>query len=263
MSSSSEGMFSTRHPGAAGGRLDGKVALVTGGTRGIGRACVEAFLAEGALVAFSGSSEETVWKASSEIISQDRKGFIADLSIASEPERLVSAVTKQFGRIDILVNNAGISGPSHDYEVTHEEWDRMQAINLRAPYFLAQHAAISMQGRRGSIVNISSIAGQNGGIAGNPAYAASKAGLIGLTRSLARRFAALGIRVNCIAPADIETDMTSKWSTGLRKKLLALTPLGRFGAAHEVAAAAVFLSSNESSYITGQTLSVNGGALMG
>jgi 3-oxoacyl-[acyl-carrier protein] reductase len=114
----------------------------------------------------------------------------------------------------------------------------------------------------GSILNISSIAGQHGGLAGSPAYASAKAGVIGLTRSLARRFAPHGIRVNCIAPADIETDMTANWPQELRDRLIAMTPLSRFGAADEVSFAAVFLASAEASFITGQTLSINGGALM-
>jgi 3-oxoacyl-[acyl-carrier protein] reductase len=114
----------------------------------------------------------------------------------------------------------------------------------------------------GCIVNISSIAGQHGGIAGSPAYDSSKAAVIGLTRSLARRFAAHGIRVNCIAPADIETDMTANWPKELRQRLVDLTPLGRFGEPNEVSGAAVYLVSDEASFVTGQTLSINGGAFM-
>ena len=116
--------------------------------------------------------------------------------------------------------------------------------------------------KAGSIVNVSSIAGQHGGIAGSPAYASSKAAVIGLTRSLARRFAPIGVRVNCIAPADIETDMTASWPQELRDRLNALTPLGRFGRAGEVAGAVTFLASDEASFITGQTISINGGAFM-
>ena len=115
----------------------------------------------------------------------------------------------------------------------------------------------------GSIVNVSSIAGQHGGVAGSPAYASSKAAVIGLTKSLSRRFAAHAIRVNCIAPADIETDMTGNWPQELRDRLNALTPLNRFGSVDEVTGAAVFLASDEASYVTGQTLSINGGAFMG
>jgi 3-oxoacyl-[acyl-carrier protein] reductase len=136
-------------------------------------------------------------------------------------------------------------------------------VNLRAVFFLSREAARAMQERGGgSIVNVSSIAGQHGGVAGSPAYASSKAAVIGLTRSLARRFAQSGIRVNCIAPADIETDMTAGWPQALRDRLIAMTPLARFGAVEEVSGAAAFLASDEASFITGQTLSINGGAFM-
>jgi 3-oxoacyl-[acyl-carrier protein] reductase len=136
-------------------------------------------------------------------------------------------------------------------------------VNLRATFFVSRDAALSMkESGGGAIINVSSIAGQHGGVAGSPAYASSKAAVIGLTRSLARRFAPHGIRVNCIAPADIETDMTANWPQDLRDRLNSLTPLGRFGAVDEVTGAAVFLASREASFIVGQTLSVNGGAYM-
>ena len=139
----------------------------------------------------------------------------------------------------------------------------MFMANLTAPFFLAREAARVMGEKAGgSITNMSSIAAQTGGLAGSPAYAASKAGLVGLTRSLARRFADLGVRVNAISPADIETDMTAGWSADLRQRLIDLTPLGRFGEAAEVAGAAIFLASDEASFITGQTIGINGGAHM-
>ena len=139
----------------------------------------------------------------------------------------------------------------------------MHAVNLRALFFLAREAAKSMRERGGgSILNLGSIAGQNGGIAGSPAYASSKGAVITLTRSLARRFAPHRIRVNCLSPADIETGMTAGWPQELRQRLIAITPLGRFGEVAEVTGAAVFFASDESSYVTGQTLSINGGAFM-
>jgi len=119
-------------------------------------------------------------------------------------------VLQAFGRIDILVNNAGVVSRAGEWDLDPDEWDRVHAVNVRAVFFLSRAAALSMRDRKaGSIVNVSSIAGQHGGIAGSPAYASSKAAIIGLTRSLARRFATIGVRVNCIAPADIETDMTA------------------------------------------------------
>lgn len=237
-------------------RLSGKVALVTGGTRGIGAGIVRAFAAGGARVAYSGTA------ASSARI-ENTEGFIADLGDPQAPAALVQTVVQRFGGLDILVNNAGVGSRASEWELTPEEWDRVHAVNLRAVFFLAREAAKSMRERGGgSILNIASIAGQNGGIAGSPAYAASKGAVITLTRSLARRFAPHRIRVNCLSPADIETDMTAGWPQELRARLIAITPLGRFGTVEEVTGAAVFFASDESSFVTGQTLSINGGAFM-
>jgi 3-oxoacyl-[acyl-carrier protein] reductase len=241
-------------------RLAGKIALVTGGSRGIGAGIVRAFLSEGATVAFSGTSSKSVENS-------DLKGavrLVAELGDPHAPARLVDAVVKRFGGLDVLVNNAGVGSRASEFELTPEEWDRVHAVNLRAVFFLSREAAQSMRERGGgSILNISSIAGQNGGIAGSPAYAASKGAVITLTRALARRFAPHRIRVNCLSPADIETDMTAGWPQELRDRLIAITPLARFGAVDEVTGAAVFFASDESTYVTGQTLSINGGAYMG
>jgi 3-oxoacyl-[acyl-carrier protein] reductase len=243
-------------------RLEGKVAVVTGGTRGIGAAVVRAFAREGARVAFSGTSEKSLRNLANSTGTGCR-GFVADLTDPASPQQLVDAAIQAFGRIDILVNNAGIISGASEWEVDADEWDRVHAVNVRAVFFLSRAAVLSMRSRNaGSIVNVSSIAGQHGGIAGSPAYASSKAAVIGLTRSLARRFAPIGVRVNCVAPADIETDMTAGWPKELRKRLNALTPLGRFGTADEVAGAVTFLASDEAAFITGQTLSINGGAFM-
>jgi 3-oxoacyl-[acyl-carrier protein] reductase len=240
-------------------RLSGKVALVTGGTRGIGDGIVRAFVAEGARVAFTGATEASVQKAAH----PDATGFVAELGEREAPAKLVEAVIARFGGIDVLVNNAGVGSRASEWELTPEEWDRVHAVNLRAVFFLSRETAKSMRSRGGgSILNIASIAGQNGGIAGSPAYASSKGAVITLTRSLARRFAPHRIRVNCLSPADIETDMTAGWPQELRERLIAITPLARFGAVDEVTGAAVFFASDESSYVTGQTLSINGGAFM-
>jgi 3-oxoacyl-[acyl-carrier protein] reductase len=245
-------------------RLQGKVALVTGGSRGIGAGIAQAFLDEGATVAFSGTSSATVAKASAALGSGGAQhGFLADLSMPDAGTQLVDAVLEHFGRIDVLVNNAGVVSRVGEWELTPGEWDRVHDVNLRATFFVARDCAVAMKRNGGgSILNVSSIAGQHGGIAGSPAYASSKAAVIGLTRSLARRFAPHGIRVNCIAPADIETDMTATWPQELRDRLNSLTPLNRFGAISEVTGAAVFFASDEASFITGQTLSINGGAYM-
>ncbi|QWG22177.1 3-oxoacyl-ACP reductase FabG [Bradyrhizobium sediminis] len=244
--------------------MQGKVALVTGGSRGIGAGIARAFLDEGATVAFSGTSSATVAKASAALGSGgSQHGFLADLSKPDAGPQLVDAVLEHFGRIDILVNNAGVVSRVGEWELTPEEWDRVHDVNLRASFFVARDCAVAMKRNGGgSILNVSSIAGQHGGIAGSPAYASSKAAVIGLTRSLARRFAPHGIRVNCIAPADIETDITATWPQELRDRLNLLTPLNRFGTISEVTGAAVFFASDEASFITGQTLSINGGAYM-
>lgn len=245
-------------------RLKGKIALVTGGTRGIGAGIVKSFLAEGASVGFSGTSEAGIVTATAAFAAAGRcRGFVADLAQADASARLVAATIAQFGRIDIVVNNAGVVSRVSEWDIDATEWDRVHDVNLRATFLVSQQAAKAMKdGGGGAILNVSSIAGQHGGVAGSPAYASSKAAVIGLTRSLARRFAPHGIRVNCISPADIETDMTSTWPAELRDRLNALTPLGRFGTTDEVNGAAIFLASDEASFITGQTLSINGGAYM-
>jgi len=245
-------------------RFRGKVVLVTGGTRGIGAGLVGAFLKEGASVGFSGTTEAGVAEAMTNFGAPEMTcGIVADLAHPDAGSELVKAMLDRFGQIDILVNNAGVGSTMNEWEITPAEWDRVHAVNLRATFFVAQHAAASMRSHGGgSILNVSSIAGQHGGVAGSPAYASSKAAVIGLTKSLARRFAPHGIRVNCLAPADIETDMTAGWPAELRDRLNAMTPLGRFGTTDEVNGAALFLASNEASFITGQTLAINGGAYM-
>jgi len=245
-------------------RLAGQVALVTGATRGIGLAIVAAYLAEDASVMVAGSSARTVAAAAlRELVGPRCATATGDLARPQTASALVAATIARFGRIDILVNNAGILGPSDPWQVTVDEWDRVLAVNLRAVFFAARAAAEGMRDRGGCIINMSSAAAQFGGAASGPAYVASKAGVIGLTKSLARQFGPLGIRVNCIAPADIETDMTAGWPEELRKRLVAMTPLSRFGEPEEVASLAVYLAEPRAAYITGQTVNVNGGLYMG
>lgn len=247
-------------------RLAGRTALVAGGTRGIGLAIVRAFLDEGANVVYSGVSDESVGRAGMALPEgAAARGVAADLVDAHAPGQLVQATLDAFGGLDVLIANAGTLDTAGPWDVTVEEWDRVAAVNLRAVFFCAQAAAEVMRdrGHGGSIVTVASVAAQIGGAATGSAYVASKAGVIGLSRSLARHFAPLGIRVNCIAPADIETDMTAAWPEELRARLAAMTPLGRFGTADEVTGAAIYLASDEASFVTGQTLNVNGGLYMG
>lgn len=236
--------------------LTGQVAFITGGTRGIGAACVRTFAEAGATVAYCGAGPAAAHD------SERIFGFTADLAEPRGPHKAVAEVIARFGRIDILVNNAGVFDTTDLFDVTPENWDHIHAINLRAAFFCTQQAAMTMKDSGGTIINMSSIAGQNGGSLGNPAYASSKAAIIGLTKAMARRLAKSNIRVNCLAPADIETDMTAGWPDEIRQKLIGITPLQRFGSVDEVSEVAAFLCSSSASYITGQVISINGGAFM-
>lgn len=244
-------------------RLSGKVAVVTGGTRGIGFAVVQAYLSEGARVVFTGTAEETVSAALARLPAGAAcEGVVADLADLAAGAGVIERAVSRFGGLDVLVNNAGVMSRADEWQTTPEDWDRVLGVNLRTVFFLSRDAAQAMRARGGSIVNIASVAGQIGGIAGSPAYSAAKAGVLGLTKSLARRFAPLRIRVNAISPADIETDMTASFTPEIRARLVALTPLGRFGTVDEVVGAAVYFAAEESSYVTGQTLAINGGLFM-
>ncbi|HSD42490.1 MAG TPA: 3-oxoacyl-ACP reductase family protein [Burkholderiales bacterium] len=244
-------------------RLPGKVAIVTGGTRGIGLAIVRGFLREGAQVVFSGTSAHSVDRARVALPADAAcEGVAVDLTDPARGALLLERATARFGGVDVLVNNAGVLSRKDEWDTTPEDWDYVMGVNLKTVFFLSREAAHAMRTRGGSIVNIASVAGQIGGIAGSPAYSAAKAGVLGLTKSLARRFAPLKIRVNAISPADIETDMTASFTPEIRARLIGMTPLGRFGGVEEVVGAAVYFAADESSYVTGQTLAVNGGLFM-
>jgi NAD(P)-dependent dehydrogenase (short-subunit alcohol dehydrogenase family) len=245
-------------------RLAGKVAIVTGGTRGIGLAIVQGYLREGASVVFSGTSEASLARALAALpAGAPCEGVVVDLTDPARGAALLDRANGRFGGVDVLVNNAGVLSRKDEWDTTPQDWDFVMGVNLRTVFFLSRDAARAMKLRGGgSIVNVASVAGQIGGIAGSPAYSAAKAGVLGLTKSLARRFAPLKIRVNAISPADIETDMTATFTPDIRARLIGMTPLGRFGAVEEVVGAAVYFAADESSYVTGQTLAVNGGLFM-
>lgn len=248
--------------------LNGKVALITGARRGMGEAHALALSKQGAKVVVTDIEKEACDPVVEEIIKNGGEAvcFKMDVSNVSEINEVFDKVIEQFGRLDILVNNAGIYQPKSALEITEDDWDKMININLKGQFFCAQRAAKEMaKNKWGRIVNISSIAsgGVGVGILGGSHYSSTKGGIIGLTESLAVEFADLGINVNCIGPGAIDTPMIDDagMSEENLKSLLSSVPLKRIGKSEEVSSAVVFLSSEESSYITGATLYVDGGWL--
>lgn len=242
--------------------LSDKVALVTGGSRGIGRACVLMLAKAGAYVVINYRGNEEAATATLEaVVSAGGKGELLrfDVSDGEATGPAIRELTKRLGRLDILVNNAGIALDQLLLRVKQEEIDKTFAINVNGAIHCAK-AAIRpmMRARTGRIINISSVVGE----AGNPGqvvYAASKAALIGLTKTLAREYASRGVTVNAVAPGYIETDMTNALPEAVQAVIVEQTPLGRVGRPEEVAAAVLYLSSDEAAYVTGQVLRVNGG----
>lgn len=239
--------------------LSGRIALVTGGSRGIGREIARALAEAGADVAVNYRRQAAEAASVAEEIRRSGRRCVviqADVSRADEAARLVKTAGEELGSVDILVNNAGVSRPQPIEEIREPDWDEVLAVNLKSCFLLTQAVLPGMRQRRwGRIVNLSSVAAQTGGVVG-PHYAASKAGIIGLTHFYASRLAREGITVNAVAPALIETAMV-RMNPNARPDLI---PAGRFGAVSEVAAVAVMLASN--GYITGQTINVNGGWYM-
>ncbi len=239
--------------------LKGKIALVTGGDRGIGRAIALALAEAGVHVAVNFRTrqrEAEEVRSQIEALGQLSVAVGADVSAADQVSSMVENVQKELGLIGILVNNAGIARAEPVEEITEQSWDEVLAVNLKSQFLLIQAALPAMRTQRwGRIINISSTAAQVGGIVG-PHYAASKAGILGLTRYYAAFLAKEGITVNSIAPAFISTEMVANIPNAKPE----LVPLGRFGTAEEVAEAAVMLAEN--GYITGQTINVNGGRYM-
>jgi 3-oxoacyl-[acyl-carrier protein] reductase len=246
-------------------KLKDRVAIVTGGARGIGKAIAFAFLREGAKVAVIDSDKERLEILKKEIDIKNREVMVipCDITKSSEVNGMVDQVRKGFGRIDILVNNAGIIRRGTIETVTEEDWDQVIEVNLKGTFNCCKAVArIMKQQGYGKIINVSSIAGKMGDITSAPGYGPSKAGVDALTKTLARQLAPYGINVNGVAPHAIETEMSAQWSEERRKEIIASIPLGRLGKPEDVANAVLFLASDEASFITGEILDVNGGALM-
>lgn len=245
--------------------LKDKVAIVTGGSRGIGRAIVEEFAKEGAAVAFNFmKSEESALALKKEIESKGGKvlTFRTDVKDYNSIKIMVEGVKETFGRLDIIVNNAGILRDKALMLMEEQDWEDVISTNLSGAFNLIRASIVSfMKQKSGSIINITSVAGVKG-MPRQVNYSASKAGLIGLTKSLAKEVGAYGIRVNAIAPGYIDTDMVKDLKDEFKAEVLKMIPLGRVGRAEEIAKVAVFLASDRAKYITGQTVTVDGGLAM-
>jgi 3-oxoacyl-[acyl-carrier protein] reductase len=246
-------------------KLKDRVAIITGAARGIGKAIALTFVREGAKVALVDIDQKQLEALKNEIEKREGESVNISCDITKSPEvqAMVSQVKKAFGRIDILVNNAGIIRRGTIETVTEEDWDRVIAVNLKGTFNCCKATFETMkQQRYGKIVSISSISGKLGDITSAPGYGPSKAGIDALSKTLAKQLAPYGINVNVVSPHAIETEMSAQWSEERRKEIIASIPLGRLGKPEDVAEAVLFLASDEASFITGEILDVNGGALM-
>lgn len=241
--------------------LSGRVALVTGSTRGIGRSIAETLAECGARVAVVGRDATKAQEVAAQV-SESARGFACDVGDVASVNALVAAVEESFGSLDILVNNAGLTRDNIMLRLKDDDWDAVIDANLRGAFAAIRAATRGMMKRRwGRIINISSVVGLVGN-KGQSNYAASKAGLIGLTKAVAKEFASRNILANAIAPGFIETDMTNSMSAEARASLIGTIPLERLGSPKDVASIVAFLASEHASYITGQVLVVDGGMVM-
>lgn len=246
------------------GRLDGRVAIVTGAARGIGQAIAVKLASEGADLALCDVQKEWLADTAARVGAHGRRAecYAVDVSKADQVQAAVAEIEKAFGRIDILVNNAGITRDTFLVRMSEEDWDAVLSVNLKGAFLFTRAVAKPMiKQRSGVIVNIASIIGLIGN-AGQCNYAASKAGLIALTKSVAKELASRGIRANAVAPGYIQTQMTEKLPEEIRQKMLQAIPLGRMGVPEDVANVVAFLASDEAAFVTGQVLSVCGGMVM-
>ena len=243
-----------------------RVAIVTGGARGIGRAIVKALSERGIVCVIADIDLEAAEKAAREVRDAGGEAIAikTDLSRIDQVVKLSSQIAERFGRLDILVNNAGILSNTPYDEITEAEWDRVLDINLKGVLFASSEALKSMRARGwGRIINISSLAGRNGGVSVGPAYVASKAALIGLTRHLAKKVARDGVTVNAVAPGTTETDIIKGFNAEQMAAINDAIPVGRLGQPDEIAQTVAFLASDSAAFITGAVIDVNGGMYMG
>ena len=242
--------------------LTGKTALVTGATGGIGKDIAKGLHAAGATVALSGTRREALEALAAEIGPRTHV-LPCNLSDRADADTLIPAAEAALNGLDILVNNAGITRDMLAMKLKDEDWDAVLEVNLTTAFRLSRAALRGMIKKRfGRIIGVTSIVGVTGGVGGQANYAASKAGMIGMSKSLAAEIAVRGVTVNCVAPGFIESPMTDKLTDAQKEKLLGLIPAGRFGTGADVAGAVVYLASAEAAYVTGQTLHVNGGMAM-
>ena len=242
-------------------RLKEKKVLITGATGGIGSAMAKRMAKQGADLVLSGTKKDSLETLSNEI-GDNCYSFAADLAKKEEIKNLVIWAIEKMGSIDILVNNAGITRDNLSIRMSDEDWDDVINVNLTASFLLSRDCLkVMLKKRWGRIINITSVVGVMGN-AGQSNYAASKAGMIGMTKSIASEVSSRGITVNCISPGYVVTAMTDKISDVAKENILQNTPVGRFGKAEEIADWAIYLASNEADYITGQNINVNGGLAM-
>jgi 3-oxoacyl-[acyl-carrier protein] reductase len=248
--------------------LKGKVALITGGTAGIGKAIAILYVEQGADVVILGTNAERAAQAVCELEakrkdpSQKIASFLVNVSNTKEVDEVVEKVLKDFGKVDILVNNAGITRDNLLMKMKEEEWDQVIDVNLKSVYNTCKALTRPMmKAKSGAIINITSVIGLIGN-AGQTNYAASKAGMIGFTKSLAKELASRNVRANCIAPGYIETQMTDVLPDAVKQAVLEKIPLSRMGNPNDIAQAALFLAGPYAEYITGQVLAVDGGMVM-
>jgi 3-oxoacyl-[acyl-carrier protein] reductase len=247
-----------------GVRLEGRVALVTGAGGGIGEATARRFAREGATVVVNDVDLELAWP----LVTELQKAGVpalpiaADVTARTDVEAMVNRVVREFGRLDVLVNNAGVNRDAMSHKMTEEQWDQVLAVNLKGTFLCAQAVLARMRERGwGRVISTSSVASL--GNIGQANYAASKAGVIGLTRTLALEYAKYGITVNCVAPGPVMTRMLAGVPEAIRERIVAKVPVGRIARPEEIAAVHAFLASEDVAFITGQVLFVDGGLSVG